>query len=321
MFMGPTPVVTVCARRPFTGIAFCARVAQAMPGDRLEYHRGFPVLDIFPMFARLPDQKRAELARLGSRAFRAAEQGLLHLVQERTGPAPFACIAVFRPMPKAAAVSLSARPDERCIGFVDSITDLTRQAMARATTRPAAISERTGRPDTRGGCGLLACEAVGLVKASNQPGSDAPMRDAGFTVAAGPQARRKVWQNSTLQGGKRDEQGQSIGRTISKSTLRAMIDSALGLIPEDMSEAARTKRLLRRLAVSWPRNDPGAALPVLRGCATRAGPLPDREDHPPAAAPLCRGAEALRNGPALAAFHPPCLLPRRYLRRDRPVMP
>jgi hypothetical protein len=56
----------------------------------------------------LPDQERAELARLGSRAFRAAEQGLVHPVQERTGPEHFACIAVFRPRPKAAAVSLSA---------------------------------------------------------------------------------------------------------------------------------------------------------------------------------------------------------------------
>ena len=72
MFMGTTPFITVRARRPLTEIEFCAWVAQAVPGDRLEYHRGFLVLDIFPMFARLPDQQRAELARLGSRAFWAA---------------------------------------------------------------------------------------------------------------------------------------------------------------------------------------------------------------------------------------------------------
>ena len=92
MFMGTTPFITVRARRPLTEIEFCAWVAQAVPGDRLEYHRGFLVLDIFPMFARLPDQQRAELARLGSRAFWAAEQGLVHLVQERTGPDQFAYI-------------------------------------------------------------------------------------------------------------------------------------------------------------------------------------------------------------------------------------
>ncbi len=88
----------------------------------------------------------------------------------------------------------------------------------------------------------------GLLKASNQPGSDVLMLDAEFTVAEGPHARRKFWQNFTVQGGKLDEQGQSIGWKISKSTFRAMIDSALGLNPEDMSEAAKVKRVLRGLA-------------------------------------------------------------------------
>jgi hypothetical protein len=88
----------------------------------------------------------------------------------------------------------------------------------------------------------------GLLKASNQPGSDVLMLDAGFTVAEGPRARRKFWQSFTVQGGKLDEHGQSIGWKISKSTFRAMIDSAPGLNPEDMSEAARAKRVLRGLA-------------------------------------------------------------------------
>ena len=48
--------------------------------------------------------------------------------------------------------------------FVDSITDLTRQAMAWAKTRPEAFSDRTGRPDTRGAYGLLAREVIGLLK-------------------------------------------------------------------------------------------------------------------------------------------------------------
>ena len=88
----------------------------------------------------------------------------------------------------------------------------------------------------------------GLLKPSNQPGSDVLMVDAEFTVAEGPHARRKFWQNFTVQGGKLDEAGQSIGWKISKSTFRAMIDSALGLNPEDMSEAAKAKRVLRGLA-------------------------------------------------------------------------
>ena len=64
MFMGNTPFITIRASRPLTEIEFCAWVAQAAPGDRLEYHRGFLVLDIFPMLGRLADREREELARL-----------------------------------------------------------------------------------------------------------------------------------------------------------------------------------------------------------------------------------------------------------------
>lgn len=107
MFMGNTPFITVRASRPLTEIEFCAWVAQATPGERLEYHRGFLVLDIFLMLGRLADRERKELTRLGSRAFWAAEQGLVHLVQERVGPERFAYIAIARPRPKAAAILLS----------------------------------------------------------------------------------------------------------------------------------------------------------------------------------------------------------------------
>ena len=51
---------------------------------------------------------------------------------------------------------------EKRIVFVDSITDLTRQAMAWAQTR--SVSEKTGQPDPRGAYGLLAREVIGLLK-------------------------------------------------------------------------------------------------------------------------------------------------------------
>ena len=105
--METTPFITVCASRPLSEIEFCAWVAQAAPGDQLEYHSGFLVLDVFPMFSRLSNAARTTLRGLGSRAFWAAELGLVHLVQERVGPDQFAYIAVARPKPKAAAVSLS----------------------------------------------------------------------------------------------------------------------------------------------------------------------------------------------------------------------
>lgn len=107
MFIETTPFITVRASRPLSEIEFAAWVAQAVPGDRLEYHRGFLVLDTFALFTKLDDRGRTELAKLGSRAFWAAEQGLVHLVQERVGPDQFAYIAIARPKPKAAAVSLS----------------------------------------------------------------------------------------------------------------------------------------------------------------------------------------------------------------------
>lgn len=86
---------------------------------------------------------------------------------------------------------------------------------------------------------------AGLLTASKS--SDARMLDCEFTVVSGPFARRKFWQNFTVAGGKLDDKGVSKGWNIAKSTFRAMIDSALGLDPKDMSDAAKAKRTLRGL--------------------------------------------------------------------------
>jgi hypothetical protein len=88
----------------------------------------------------------------------------------------------------------------------------------------------------------------GLLKAAKTPGSDVRMLDCEFTVVAGPHGKRKFWQMFTVAGGKVDEQGVSIGWKISKGVFRAMIDSALGLDPQDMSDAAKAKRVLRGLS-------------------------------------------------------------------------
>ena len=87
----------------------------------------------------------------------------------------------------------------------------------------------------------------GLLKDS-KTGSDAKMLDCEFTVVAGPHIRRKFWQTFTVVGGKLDENGISIAWKISKGHFRAMIDSALGLDSQDMSEATKAKRMLRGLA-------------------------------------------------------------------------
>ncbi|PHQ98006.1 MAG: hypothetical protein COB39_09465 [Marinosulfonomonas sp.] len=106
--MKHTPTPAIQADPSVTEIEFCAWVAQALPGDRLEYHRGFLVLDTFPVFSSLEAEAREALRKLADRTFHVAEQGLVHLVQERVGPDCFAYIAVARPKPKSAPVSLSA---------------------------------------------------------------------------------------------------------------------------------------------------------------------------------------------------------------------
>ena len=105
-------------------------------------------------------------------------------------------------------------------------------AKVKMTIRPGGLN------------GSTAMDA-GLLKASQS--SDAKMLDCEFTVAAGPYARRKFWQNFTVAGGKLDEKGQSKGWNISKSTFRAMVDSALGLDPKDESPAAKQKRVIQGL--------------------------------------------------------------------------
>lgn len=87
----------------------------------------------------------------------------------------------------------------------------------------------------------------GLLKPSSK--SDAKMLDCEFVVMEGPFARRKFWQEFCVAGGKTDSKtGISMGWNISKSTFRAMIESAIGLDPKDMSEEAKKKRTLSGLS-------------------------------------------------------------------------
>ena len=74
--------------------------------------------------------------------------------------------------------------------------------------------------------------------------SDAQMLDCEFTVESGPYAKRKLWQMFTLTGGKLNEKGESIGGNISRAALRAILESARNIEPDDMSDAARTARCI-----------------------------------------------------------------------------
>jgi hypothetical protein len=84
--------------------------------------------------------------------------------------------------------------------FLDSITDLTRQAMAWAKMRPEALSDKTGKPDTRHAYGILAREVISLLKHLQH----APARTVifvGILERITDEFNRVIWQPQ-MEGGK-----------------------------------------------------------------------------------------------------------------------
>lgn len=84
------------ARKAVSEISLCGWIGQAAPGDILEYHRGFLVVDVNPQGTPLPPEARTELCRVAQRAWWASERGLVHLVQRRAGPEVFHYLAIAR---------------------------------------------------------------------------------------------------------------------------------------------------------------------------------------------------------------------------------
>lgn len=95
--MRMTSITTAQIAGRVTEISFCAWLAQAEPGDRLEYHRGYLAVDADKVTSDLDPNARAELACLRDRAFWSETAGLVHLVQQRLGPDRFAYLAIARP--------------------------------------------------------------------------------------------------------------------------------------------------------------------------------------------------------------------------------
>jgi len=85
-----------------------AWVAEAAPGDVIEYHRGFLGLDRTGHGRPMSMEDRAALSRMSNRAFDLAEQGLVHLIQRRLGPDAFSYLAVARPRRRNAPLSLAS---------------------------------------------------------------------------------------------------------------------------------------------------------------------------------------------------------------------
>jgi hypothetical protein len=77
----------------------------------------------------------------------------------------------------------------------------------------------------------------GMLKRSRA--GDCEMLDVELTVTDGPYKGRKLWENWILEGTKL---GHATSIEINRSTIRAIIDSACGLKPDDDSPQARAMR-------------------------------------------------------------------------------
>lgn len=104
--MGMENTKTAPIRLRIKEIEIIGWIGQATPSDVLEYHRGALALDINVHGTRLADRDRAELARVASRAWWASEQRLIHLVQRRHGADDYSYLAIARPRPDCAPLSL-----------------------------------------------------------------------------------------------------------------------------------------------------------------------------------------------------------------------
>lgn len=92
--ISPTNPVTLT---PLDEAMLCARVFEAEPGERIEYHRGFLGVDRSPLGQHADRQTRSTISRTADRAFALAENGAVHLVQKRLAPDCFSYLAVVRP--------------------------------------------------------------------------------------------------------------------------------------------------------------------------------------------------------------------------------
>jgi hypothetical protein len=87
--------------------SFCAWVAQAEPGDALEYHRGFLCLDRGGSETKPLSAYQTKLDAMAERALELSERGFVHLVQQRLGEASFRYLAIARPCPEGQSINFS----------------------------------------------------------------------------------------------------------------------------------------------------------------------------------------------------------------------
>lgn len=77
--------------------------------------------------------------------------------------------------------------------------------------------------------------------------SDSIMLDCEFVVVSGPYAKRKIWQFVGISGGKLNDKGESIFGNMGKALIRAILESARNINPEDQSQQAMDARRINSL--------------------------------------------------------------------------
>jgi hypothetical protein len=109
---GTTSIITrlPIIRLKLTEIELCGWLGQALPGDVIEYHRGFLAIDCIPQGGRLTERDRSELVRVGRRALWAADRGIAYLIQRRHGPDDYSYLVIARPRPDSPSQPLSELP-------------------------------------------------------------------------------------------------------------------------------------------------------------------------------------------------------------------
>lgn len=117
---------TAPARPPPTEAALCAWVGHAVPGDRFVYHLGFLAIDLAPDSRSITPEQRRVTRALAARAWKLAQQGLVHLVQRRETAGEFTYFAVARSRPRAAGTTLHSVLEQA--GLSDPTTPARRSA-------------------------------------------------------------------------------------------------------------------------------------------------------------------------------------------------
>jgi hypothetical protein len=88
--------------------AFTAWLLRAEPGERLTYWRGYLAIDASPLASQLSGEERLRLQEVSDLAWRMAQKGWIHLVQQRHGASDFSYVAVARPREQVMARSVMA---------------------------------------------------------------------------------------------------------------------------------------------------------------------------------------------------------------------